>query len=132
MRDRSCAQFISDPSKFLSASLVSLSAMMTLELPHINVLSKVDILKRCAHYHPCPTGVLLRVVAPHPHRMWPSEGCKLQLLSQLPKRDRAKVMDRFLDMDVATLMGTVKTGNAKHAALTMAIGGLLQDFNMVR
>eukprot|EP01048_Picozoa_sp_COSAG05_P003499 COSAG05_NODE_162_length_15499_cov_23.006104_9_plen_76_part_00 len=42
-----CVQFISDPSKFLSASLVSLSAMMTLELPHINVLSKVDILKRC-------------------------------------------------------------------------------------
>ena len=44
------SQFIADASKFLSASLVSLSAMMSLELPHINVLSKVDILKRCA----CP------------------------------------------------------------------------------
>ena len=42
------SQFIADASKFLSASLVSLSAMMSLELPHINVLSKVDILKRCA------------------------------------------------------------------------------------
>eukprot|EP01048_Picozoa_sp_COSAG05_P003500 COSAG05_NODE_162_length_15499_cov_23.006104_10_plen_102_part_00 len=51
--------------------------------------------------------------------------------SQLPKRERAKVMDRFLEMDVGTLMATVKTGNDKHLALTMAIGSLLQDFNMV-
>lgn len=38
------AQFISDPAKFLSASLVALSTMTMLEMPHINVLSKCDLL----------------------------------------------------------------------------------------
>lgn len=38
------AQFTSDPAKFLSASLVALSTMTMLEMPHINVLSKCDLL----------------------------------------------------------------------------------------
>ncbi|KAK8833944.1 GPN-loop GTPase 3 [Tritrichomonas musculus] len=38
------AQFASDPAKFLSASLVALSTMTMLEMPHINVLSKCDLL----------------------------------------------------------------------------------------
>jgi len=54
------------------------------------------------------------------------------LRSQLPKRERQKVMDQFLEMDVGTLLATVKTSNDKHMALTMAIGSLLSDFNMVR
>jgi len=90
------SQFIADASKFLSASLVSLSAMMSLELPHVNVLSKVDILKRT-----------------------------------LPKRERRKVLDRFLDMDVDGLLSKVQPANTKHMRLTDAIGSLLEDFNMV-
>lgn len=35
------AHLASDPAKYLAAALVSLSAMLHLELPHINVLSKV-------------------------------------------------------------------------------------------
>ena len=38
------AQFTSDAAKFLSASLVALSTMTMLEMPHINVLSKCDLL----------------------------------------------------------------------------------------
>ena len=34
-----------DPHKFVSSVWISLAAMMQLELPHVNVLSKVDILK---------------------------------------------------------------------------------------
>jgi len=34
-----------DPSKFLSAVLLSLSAMLHLELPHVNVLSKIDMVE---------------------------------------------------------------------------------------
>jgi hypothetical protein len=33
----------SDPSKFISGSLLSLSAMIQLELPHLNVLTKCDL-----------------------------------------------------------------------------------------
>jgi hypothetical protein len=32
-----------DPFKFISAALVSLQAMVRLELPHVNVLSKADL-----------------------------------------------------------------------------------------
>jgi GTPase SAR1 family protein len=85
------SQFVTEPSKFLSASLVSLSAMLMLELPHINVLSKVDILKK-----------------------------------QLPKKHRKRVLSRFLDMNVSQLLGEVDT-----TSLSVAIGSLLEDFNMV-
>lgn len=35
--------FIADPTKFISGVLCSLSAMVQLELPHINVLTKCDL-----------------------------------------------------------------------------------------
>eukprot|EP01084_Bolivina_argentea_P023829 44509_1 len=37
------ATFMSDVSKFMAGSLLSLSAMVQLEVPHINVLSKCDL-----------------------------------------------------------------------------------------
>lgn len=41
------AHYCSNPSNFISVLLVSLSTMINLELPHINVLSKVDMIE---HY----------------------------------------------------------------------------------
>jgi GTPase SAR1 family protein len=38
------ATFMGDMSKFISGSLLSLSAMIALELPHINVLTKCDLM----------------------------------------------------------------------------------------
>ncbi|KAJ1628135.1 GPN-loop GTPase [Pavlovales sp. CCMP2436] len=38
------SQFMVDPSKYMSGVLTCLSCMMALELPHINVLSKLDLL----------------------------------------------------------------------------------------
>ncbi len=40
------AYYCADPATFISASLLSLSTMLQLELPHINVLSKVDLLPK--------------------------------------------------------------------------------------
>jgi len=37
------ATFAADPAKFVSGSLLSLSAMIQLELPHLNVLTKCDL-----------------------------------------------------------------------------------------
>ena len=37
------SQFCSDAAKFISGTMVSLSAMLQLELPHVNVLSKMDL-----------------------------------------------------------------------------------------
>eukprot|EP00300_Choanocystis_sp_HF-7_P042471 c9220_g1_i2.p1 GENE.c9220_g1_i2~~c9220_g1_i2.p1 ORF type:complete len:341 (+),score=66.52 c9220_g1_i2:121-1023(+) len=39
------SQFVSDGTKFLSGALMCLSAMLQLQLPHVNVLSKMDLLK---------------------------------------------------------------------------------------
>lgn len=39
-------QFAVDASKFLSAGMQCLSTMIMLELPHINVLSKMDLVTR--------------------------------------------------------------------------------------
>jgi GPN-loop GTPase len=38
------SQFMTDPSKFLSGTLMSLAAMARLELPHVSVLTKIDLL----------------------------------------------------------------------------------------
>lgn len=38
-------QFITDVTKFISGCMSSLSAMIQLELPHVNILSKMDLLQ---------------------------------------------------------------------------------------
>lgn len=39
------AHLCSDPGKYVSALLLSLSTMLHLELPHVNVLSKIDLIE---------------------------------------------------------------------------------------
>lgn len=38
------AHYVTDASKFISVVLLSLRAMLQLEMPHINVLSKMDLI----------------------------------------------------------------------------------------
>eukprot|EP00003_Mantamonas_plastica_P003678 TRINITY_DN1289_c0_g1_i2.p1 TRINITY_DN1289_c0_g1~~TRINITY_DN1289_c0_g1_i2.p1 ORF type:complete len:225 (+),score=63.92 TRINITY_DN1289_c0_g1_i2:587-1261(+) len=40
------SQFLCDASRFMSGALLCLSAMIQLELPHVNVITKMDLLKR--------------------------------------------------------------------------------------
>ena len=39
------AHLCSDPGKYVSALLLSLSTMLHMELPHVNVLSKIDLIE---------------------------------------------------------------------------------------
>ena len=48
------AHHAADPAKFIAASLLSLQAMVRLELPHINVLSKAD---QTHHFDGAPYGI---------------------------------------------------------------------------
>lgn len=41
-------QFMTDSAKFLSGTMAALSVMINLELPHVNILSKMDLLSRSA------------------------------------------------------------------------------------
>ncbi|KAF7996996.1 hypothetical protein HCN44_005273 [Aphidius gifuensis] len=40
------SQFMVDASKFLSGTMAALSVMINLELPHVNILSKIDLLSK--------------------------------------------------------------------------------------
>lgn len=37
------AQFVTDATKFIAGSLAALSAMAQLEVPHVNLITKVDL-----------------------------------------------------------------------------------------
>jgi GTPase SAR1 family protein len=39
------AQFVTEPTKFISGCMTCLSAMVQLELPHVNVLTKMDLIQ---------------------------------------------------------------------------------------
>ncbi len=39
------SQFVAEMPKFVAGTLSALSAMVQLELPHVNVLTKVDLIK---------------------------------------------------------------------------------------
>lgn len=38
--------FVTDPTKYISGALMGMSSMIQLELPHLNVLSKCDLMKK--------------------------------------------------------------------------------------
>ena len=40
------AHLCTDPAKYISALLLSLSSMLHLELPHVNLLSKIDLIEQ--------------------------------------------------------------------------------------
>jgi hypothetical protein len=37
------SQFLDDPTKYFSGVLAALSAMVNLEIPHVNVMTKMDL-----------------------------------------------------------------------------------------
>lgn len=41
------AHYITDASKFISVVLLALRAMLQMEMPHLNVLSKIDLISTC-------------------------------------------------------------------------------------
>ncbi|KAF0753337.1 GPN-loop GTPase 3 [Aphis craccivora] len=45
------SQFMVDGPKFISGTMAALSVMINLELPHVNVLSKMDLLSKTARKH---------------------------------------------------------------------------------
>ncbi|XP_072752179.1 GPN-loop GTPase 3 [Anoplolepis gracilipes] len=56
-------QFMIDVPKFLSGTLAALSAMINLEIPHVNILSKMDLLSKSAQKR------LDNYIEPDPHSL---------------------------------------------------------------
>lgn len=59
------SQFLIETSKFFAGAMTALSAMVTLELPHVNVLSKMDLLDKKARIE-----VQKYVINTHPLLAW--------------------------------------------------------------
>ncbi|KCV68494.1 hypothetical protein, variant [Fonticula alba] len=109
------AQFTDDAAKFISGSLAALSAMIQLELPHINVLSKIDIyLQR----HTTPDGT-------QPRRL----GRRLDRFLNFDINRLLTDKNRRGDMDRPIARSNVQQGN--FASLNSAVARLLEEYNMV-
>ncbi|XP_077297027.1 GPN-loop GTPase 3 isoform X1 [Arctopsyche grandis] len=57
------SQFMVDGAKFLSGTMAALSVMVNLELPHVNILSKMDLLSKSAKNQ------MDRFLEPDPHSL---------------------------------------------------------------
>lgn len=57
------SQFMIDGPKFLSGTMAALSVMANMELPHVNVLSKMDLLQKQSRAH------LDKFLEPDPHAL---------------------------------------------------------------
>lgn len=107
--------FALEAAKFISVALLSLSTMMRLALPHINVLSKVDLLDpdqldfNLDFYTHTPNFAMLadRVSAPPNYRRLTASLCELldeynQVAFKLVSaRDEASVLDLIAECDRA-------------------------------
>lgn len=57
------SQFMIDGAKFLSGTMAALSVMVNMELPHVNILSKMDLLSKTSK------GQLDKYLEPDPHAL---------------------------------------------------------------
>lgn len=141
------SQFLAEPSKFISGVLSCLTAMVKLELPHINVLSKMDLLKQA----------LPLARAPKPGHLGLSQGffdAELEDFkdysggeddSDIKEKEvdddgcgfnefgeREEILEHYTTVDVPYLLGELdKETGPKFRRLNEAIGQILEDYNMV-
>ena len=102
------ATFVCDAPKFISGVLLSLSAMISLELPHINVLSKCDLIDRS------------RV----------EEILDVQSAQELWSIEQANSNNNFGSMEVENHSTRQRARRNPHR-LTESICSLIDDFSMV-
>ncbi|KAL7753064.1 hypothetical protein RI367_001516 [Sorochytrium milnesiophthora] len=110
------ATFVTDPFKFFSACMSAMSAMVQLEVPHVNVLTKMDLLRSHANMRPGGS------VGGDNN----DEGT-----SKIPSRQ----LERFLFTDTSLITdwtnGEGKWVSDKWKHLNEAIARLIDEYNMV-
>lgn len=107
------SQFMIDGPKFLSGTMAALSVMANMELPHVNILSKMDLLSKTSRAH-------LDKYVKYP----------LCELINIPI-----IYSRYLEPDPHSLLGDVVNDTPwgrKYHKLSEAIGNLIEDFSLVR
>ncbi|ETO28670.1 ATP(GTP)-binding protein Fet5 [Reticulomyxa filosa] len=120
--------FIGDGSKFISGILSSLSAMLQLELPHINLLTKVDLLesetKRNKESDDSANDNETK--GNEKEKEQENEEDEEEALLDLSH------LDEYFDPDITELINKVNASTSrKYFQMTKAIGDLIQCYNMV-
>ena len=106
------ATFVVDRAKFFAGTLSAMSAMLMLEVPHINVLSKMDLVKGTVR-----RADMERFLAADP-----------DLLLDDPKERAAAAAEEEDDMKTSTSSTTKRPSFHR---LNRAVAGLIESFNMV-
>lgn len=106
--------FIADRSKFFSGTLSAMSAMLMMELPHVNILSKMDLVKgQVARKE------LKRFIEPD-----------ISLLQDAPESGLVYEYKDGLDNGDAMDTQSIMSGDS-FARLNRAVGQLIDDFSLV-
>ena len=114
------ATFVGDTSKFLSGSLLSLSAMIALELPHTNVMTKCDLL----------TDEEVEDILDHGSatQLWDREQDRQSLIMPTPFNPNA---NSNMDDEVTDEQRRLERRRRHRQRLTDSISQLLDDYSMV-
>ncbi len=117
------ATFVCDAPKFISGSLLSLSAMIALELPHVNVLSKCDLINEEKVANMLDVESASMLFANEEYKASVEDSAVMKSLEKeedkeklaLIRNERQRMIER----------------RRKHNRLTEAICSLLDDYSMV-
>ena len=107
------ATFVVDKAKFFAGTLSAMSAMVMMELPHVNILSKMDLVQGQVN-----NTQLKKFVDPDSNLMSPEDTGRHEVLGEMMEAtdptDRAEVMS-----------------GGSFAKLNRAVARLIDDFSMV-
>ena len=109
--------FVMDRAKFFSGTLSAMSAMILLELPHINILSKMDLIKGTMRRKE-----IKRFLDPDPSLLDDDQ-------NNPADSQRGLVSARKRRIDPAATESVMSGGS--FARLNKAVGQLISDFSMV-
>jgi GTPase SAR1 family protein len=115
------AQFLIDAAKFFAGSLTAMAAMLHLGVPHLNVLSKVDLLRPDA--------------TEAQHALNGGTETTVSSEDASAKADGAvdEFLERFLNPDIPSLVAELQDHfDARYRALHERIGALLNDYSIVQ
>jgi len=79
------SHYCSDPAKYISVVMISISTMMKLELPHINVLSKIDLVEAAGNLGQSSSYSIMSLSPQHVHWPPPHETPRSLSIKQLPR-----------------------------------------------
>lgn len=109
------ATFVVDKAKFFAGTLSAMSAMINLELPHINILSKMDLIAA----HGVSNKTMRRFIDPD-----------AQLLDDEDRGHDALNNTRTVDLQNPREVDSIMTGGS-FTQLNRAVARMIDDFSMV-